>query len=108
MGFSPETGTGPNATWQHILWVKALESGGSVTRQSSLFGTKIRFSGGAVDTYAVFQLDGILVCSGNVYNFESPVRISDLEQSFRAQGIGDPTKSPEVRSTCSMLPHPSM
>lgn len=108
MGFSAETGTGSNATWQHILWVKALESGGSVTRQSNLFGTKIRFSGGAVDTYAVFQLDGILVCSGNVYNFESPVRISDLEQSFRAQGIGDPTKSPEVSSTCSMIPHPSM
>lgn len=104
MGFSQDGVTGPSDTWQHILWLKALESGGSVTKEGNIFGTKVRFSGGAVETYAVFAVDGNLVCSGNVYNFESPVRVKDLQNSFDAKAARNPTESPQVQSTCSMLP----
>jgi hypothetical protein len=77
--------------WQHILWLKALESGGSVAKQGNIFGTKTRFSGGAVTTYALYNFDGNLDCSGNVYDFEGSVLTKDFSKTFREQ-IKDPTK----------------
>lgn len=103
LGIGEDPGAAPNKTWQHLLWVKALESGGSVTRTSNIFGTKVRFGGGAVDTFAVFRLDGDLVCSGNVYSFQSPVRMKDLDRKFGERPSG-PTESPLLRSTCGSLP----
>ncbi len=103
IGFGENGVNGPDQNWQHILWLKALESGGSVTKQSNLFGTKVRFGGGAVDTYSLFRLDGQLVCSGNVYNFQMPVLLADLEKSFRAP-LANPTHSPLLQSTCAALP----
>jgi hypothetical protein len=102
-GFGPD-GSGASDTWQHVLWLKALESGGSVTKETNILRTKVQFSGGAVDTFAVFRLDGELVCSGNVYDFQSPVLVKDLEKSFRATATTSPTNSPELSSTCAMLP----
>lgn len=104
MGFSGDGSGGPNPTWQHLLWLQALESGGSVTRQGNLFGTKVYFGGGAVDTYSVFRIDGQLACSGNVYSFQAPVKLADLEKTFAHQSPGDPTKSPLLDSTCGTLP----
>ena len=98
------SGNGTSDIWQHVLWLKALESGGSVTKQTSILRTRVQFSGGAVDTFAIFRLDGELVCSGNVYNFQSPVQTKDLEKSFRAISATDPVHSPELHSTCAMLP----
>jgi hypothetical protein len=103
LGFGPDGG-GPSDTWQHVLWLKALESGGSVAKETNILRTKVQFSGGAVDTFAVFRLDGELVCSGNVYDFQSPVLVKNLEKSFRADSVTSPANSPELRSTCSMLP----
>jgi hypothetical protein len=107
MGISPDGAAGPSETWQHVLWLKALESGGSVTKDTNLFRTRIRFSGGAVDTYAIFRLDGNLVCSGNVFSFQSPVKLNSLEKSFRAGPLDSVTQSPLLRSTCSALPQAS-
>jgi hypothetical protein len=76
--------------WQHVLWLKALESGGSVAKQGNLFGTKVRYSGGAVTTYALYSFDGNLDCSGNVYDFEGSVLTKDFSKVFREQ-IKDPT-----------------
>jgi hypothetical protein len=104
MGFTGNGASGPNPTWQHVLWLKALESGGSVNRQSNLFGTKVTFAGGAVDTYSVFRLDGELVCSGNAYNFQSPVRTKDLQKTFRAAPTDSPVKTSVLHSTCGPLP----
>jgi hypothetical protein len=104
MGFTGTGASGASPTWQHVLWLKALESGGSVDRQSNLFGTKITFGGGAVDTYSVFRLNGQLVCSGNVFNFQSPVRTKDLQKTFRAMPIDNPAHPSMLRSTCAMLP----
>ena len=103
LGFNAE-GSVSSATWQHVLWLKALESGGSVIRKSNILRTRVRFSGGAVDTYALFRLGGELVCSGNVYNFQSPVRINDLRESFRAKAATLPADSPVLRTTCPLLP----
>lgn len=52
-------------SWR-ILWVKSMESGGAIIMHSNIFGAHPRFSGGAISGYALFQLDGTLVCSGNV------------------------------------------
>ena len=104
MGFTGNGSGGASATWQHVLWLKALESGGSVNKQSNLFGTKITFGGGAVDTYSIFRLNGQLVCSGNVFNFQSPVRTKDLQKTFRAAPEENPAKRSMLHSTCAMLP----
>jgi hypothetical protein len=106
LGISDEPGAAANKIWQHLLWVKALESGGSVTRMSNLFGTRVRFGGGAVDTFAVFRLDGDLVCSGNAYSFQSPVRLKDLDKKYNEAPKRGPAEFAMLRSTCSMLPSP--
>ena len=93
-------------TWQHLMWVKALESGGSVTRTSNLFGTKVQFGGGAVDTFALFRLDGELVCSGNAYSFQSPVKLKDLDRKYNEEPKRGPAESSLLGSTCSTLPNP--
>jgi hypothetical protein len=70
LGIDPETGLprkgGPA---RHVLLVKALESGGSVTHKSNVLGSKINYSGGSVGTYALFSVEGALECSGNVYDY---------------------------------------
>jgi hypothetical protein len=80
----------PNPTWQHVLWLKALESGGTVAKEGSIFGNKIRFSGGAVSTYALFSFNGDLDCSGNVFDYEGSVLTKDFSTVFRQQ-IKDPS-----------------
>jgi len=104
MGFTGNGAGGANPTWQHVLWLQALESGGSVSKTSNLFGSKVMFGGGAVDTYSVFRLDGQMVCSGNVYSFQPPVKMTDLEKAFRKGAGDDPTKSPLLDTTCGTLP----
>lgn len=107
IGFGENGANGPNLTWQHILWLKALESGGSVTKEGNLFGTKVLFGGGAVDTYSLFRLDGELVCSGNVYNFQNPVKLKDLQKAFTAPPAQSAFKSTQLFSTCTPLPSAS-
>jgi hypothetical protein len=104
IGFTGNGASGSNATWQHVLWLKALESGGSVNHHSSLFGSKVTFGGGAVDTFAVFRMNGQLVCSGNVYNFQPPVGTKGLEKAFRAPPTDDPAKPFMLHSSCALLP----
>lgn len=104
MGFSGTGSAGSNTTWQHLVWLEALESGGSVEKEGGLFGSKVYFGGGAVDTYSVFRFDGQLVCAGNVYNFQPPVRMDNLEKTFQKGLSDDPTKSPLLQSTCGALP----
>ncbi|HUN85207.1 MAG TPA: hypothetical protein VMU48_12565 [Terracidiphilus sp.] len=106
LNIGDDPATSGNRTWQHLIWLKALESGGSVTRTTNLFGTKVRFGGGAVDTFAMFRLDGEVVCSGNVYSFQSPVRLQDLDKKYDEEPKRGPAESSLLRSTCSALPNP--
>jgi hypothetical protein len=99
----PDPKTKIGTSWKYLLWLQALESGGSVLHTSNvLLGTKIRFSGGAVDTYALFQANGQLACSGNVYNFQSPVPMKDLVGTFHKRISVNPTDEPELQSSCPL------
>jgi hypothetical protein len=71
----------------HLLWLKALESGGGVLTKSNIFGTKLYFSGGAISTYELFQLDGQLSCSGNLFDYDGYVRDKKFPQEFRKPNI---------------------
>lgn len=64
-------------TWR-ILWVKSMESGGAIVTRTSIWGSKPHFSGGAVSGYALFQLDGTLVCSGNAAAYGGYVKPEDF------------------------------
>jgi hypothetical protein len=86
-----EDGTLKNdSTWQHVLVVKALESGGSLITHSNIFGSKVFFTGGAVATYALFTTKGHLSCSGNVFDYGGYLRAEKFNEAFRNPDI-DPT-----------------
>ncbi|MDP9052561.1 MAG: hypothetical protein M3O31_17850 [Acidobacteriota bacterium] len=84
LGADPATGHIPDTSPHHILLVKALESGGSVSRSSSIFGTHMSYSGGSVGTYALFNLNGDLECSGNVYDYAGYMPAKDFQKKLRA------------------------
>jgi hypothetical protein len=66
----------------HILLLKALESGGSVEKRSNILGTKLRYSGGAVGTYALFKMDGGLECSGNVFDYGGSIKAKNFQRDI--------------------------
>ncbi|MFP5227933.1 MAG: hypothetical protein ACLGXA_09910 [Acidobacteriota bacterium] len=103
IGFSATGATDPGSPWHNLLWVKALESGGSVTKQSSILGTKVFFGGGAVDTYSVFSLTGDLVCSGNVYSFQQPVNVKGVQKAVATPSPDPPAQWESEHSTCAPL-----
>ncbi len=103
IGFSASGAPDPNSPWHDLLWVKALESGGSVTKQSNIFGSKTFFGGGAVDTYSVFDLTGDLVCAGNVYSFQQPVNVKDVQKAVNVPSPDPPAKWMSEHSTCAPL-----
>lgn len=84
LGVDPDTlQLAAAARWQHVLLLKALESGGTLESKSNIFGSKVRFSGGSVGTYALFSLDGHLECSGNVYEFGGSIRSENFQRELR-------------------------
>jgi hypothetical protein len=96
----------PGNAPHHLLLIKALESGGSVNKSTNIFGTKMSFSGGSVGTYALFNLNGDLECSGNVYDYAGTIPAKDFQKQLHAF-VPDPNN--EVifqRGTCTQLqPH---
>jgi hypothetical protein len=103
MGIDSTGTNGNNSPWQYVLSLESLESGGTVLRRGNIFGTKVRYSGGAVATFALFALDGNLDCSGNVYDFEGDVRPEDFRRSFR-KPLSDPTEQLAfVRGGCAQM-----
>ncbi len=108
LGVDPDTGTlsPEDEASLHILLMTALESGGSVTRSSNVFGTKVSYSGGAVGTYALFSISGDLECSGNVYEYGGPIKGKDFQGQLRGY-IPDPAKQMVfLRHSCRPLAHP--
>jgi hypothetical protein len=84
LGADPATGQIPATAPQHLLLVKALESGGSVNKNTNIFGTKMSYSGGSVGTYALFSLNGDLECSGNVYDYAGYLQAKNFQKQLRA------------------------
>jgi hypothetical protein len=85
----------------HLLWLKALESGGSMLTKSNLLGSKVYFSGGAVSTYALFELNGQLSCSGNLYDYSGNIREKNFQKKFRKPNIDPEDQLIFFRSRCS-------
>ena len=104
LGVDPQTGAIPATAPQHLLMVKALESGGSVNHSTNIFGTKMSFSGGSVGTYALFNLNGELECSGNVYDYAGPIASKDFEQHLRDFKPNPGTQVIFQRGACRPLP----
>jgi len=100
LGADPATGKIPDSAPQHLLLVKALESGGSVSHSSSIFGTKMSYSGGSVGTYALFGLNGDLECSGNVYDYAGYVSAKDFQKHLRAYKPDPQSQVIFQRGTC--------
>jgi hypothetical protein len=69
---------GDEGQWRHILWVRALESGGSVIKRERFWGSKIRYSGGSIVTYALGTLNGPLECSGSFHDYGGPLAAGDF------------------------------
>jgi hypothetical protein len=82
LGADPLTGTIPVTAPQHLLMVKALESGGSVNHSTTVFGTKMSYSGGSVGTYSLFNLNGELECSGNVFDYAGPIASKNFQKNL--------------------------
>jgi hypothetical protein len=76
----------------YVLLLKALESGGSVTRYTNVLGTKVHYSGGFVGTYALFTTGGTLECSGNVSDYEGPVKAKHFQRDMDKTFNPDPSK----------------
>ncbi len=105
LGVDPQTGLMPaNGGPQHILLLEALESGGAVERESNILGTKVRYSGGSVGTYALFTLDGELECSGNVYAYGGMLPAKDFEKGLRDY-VPDPGKQYIFQRGSCQAPH---
>jgi hypothetical protein len=100
LGADAATGRIPDSSPHHLLLVKALESGGSVSRSSNIFGTKMSYSGGSVGTYALFNLDGELECSGNVYDYAGPVASKDFQKHLRGYAADPAAQVIFKRGTC--------
>jgi hypothetical protein len=82
LGADPATGKIPDSAPQHVLLIKALESGGSVNHASNILGSKMSYSGGSVGTYAMFGLNGQVECSGNVYNYATTAPNEDFNKQL--------------------------
>jgi hypothetical protein len=77
-----------------IVWLKALESGGSIINEATILGSHPYFGGGAVSGYALYQLNGDLICSANVASYGGYVKAKDFpgfaatDHTVRAIEIG--------------------
>jgi hypothetical protein len=103
LGADSQTGKIPATAPQHLLMVKALESGGSVNHNSNIFGTKMSYSGGSVGTYALFNLGGQLECSGNVYDYAGPIASADFQKHLNSYSPDPGNQVIFQRGACTPL-----
>jgi hypothetical protein len=92
----------PDSAWQHVLLLKALESGGSLITHSNILGSKVFFTGGAVATYALFTTKGHLSCSGNVFDYGGYLRAEKFNEAFRNPDINPTRQLVLLRGGCSL------
>lgn len=101
LGISASDANLEPATGWHLLWLKALESGGGLTTESNIFGSKVHFSGGAVATYGLFRFNGNLSCSGNVMDYGGYVRAKDFTAKFNRAAIHPREQMIFLRGGCA-------
>ena len=76
-----------------------------MTKTGNFLSTKTRYSGGSVGSYALFNLNGELECSGNVFAYVGPLGPKEF-QNKTPQTDFEPvveqscqTKDPVVEAT---------
>jgi hypothetical protein len=108
LGVDPKTGalSYDDEESTHILLIKALESGGSVTRYNNILGTKISYSGGSVGTYALFTMDGDLECSGIVYEYGGSIKAKDFQEQLRGYTPDPARQMVFLRHSCRPVTPP--
>jgi hypothetical protein len=108
LGVKPATGklSHDDAASMHILLLKALESGGSVTKNSNILFTRIRYSGGSVGTYALFKMDGSLECSGNVYEYGGSLRAKHFRKDLENIPFDPAKQMVFLRHSCRPITPP--
>jgi hypothetical protein len=107
LGIDPTSGKLPDhGDWQHLLFIKALESGGSVTKVGNILGSKVWYSGGSVGTYALFSTDGELECSGNVFDYGGDVPAKRFQDQLRNYSPHPETQFVFQRGTCKVPAKP--
>jgi hypothetical protein len=72
-----------------ILWLKSMESGGAIITKTNIFGSHPYFGGGAVSGFALFTLEGDLLCSGNTAAYGGFVKAADFPKLVDAAIPGD-------------------
>ncbi|HEX3744845.1 MAG TPA: hypothetical protein VHW09_12975 [Bryobacteraceae bacterium] len=98
LGIDASTGLpGSVGARRYFLLLKMLESGGTVNKVTSIFGSKVRYGGGSVGTFALFAADGELECSGNVYAYGGSVPPRHFEAEMR-RNASDPGEQFIIRS----------
>jgi hypothetical protein len=90
----------PDEGW-HLLWLKALESGGALITESNVLGSKVHFSGGAVASFDLFKFDGSLSCSGNVFAYGGYVEAKNFQEQFDAANIDPRQQQIFLRGGCA-------
>jgi hypothetical protein len=80
-----------------VLWLKSMESGGAIITKTSIFGSHPYFGGGAVSGYALFTLEGSLLCSGNTAAYGGFVKAAD----FPNKGGNQPTRMLDLGGACT-------
>jgi hypothetical protein len=100
MGVTPaDTKMDAFANWR-ILWLKTMESGGSLVTTSNIIGSKVHFSGGAIAGYGLFHLSGELACSGVAFAYGGYVKAAKFAEEMKRRNI-DPRDQPVfVRGGC--------
>jgi hypothetical protein len=77
--FPDDKGNWPYDNWR-ILFVKSTESGTTIETKSKFLSTKLLLDGGAVSGYALFKLDGTLLCSGNAAAYQGNITLDDFSK----------------------------
>jgi hypothetical protein len=90
----------PTGDWK-LLWLKTLESGGALITTTSIFGSKVHFSGGSVAAYDLFGFDGSLSCSGVTFAYGGYVKASKFSKVYTAQNIDPRDQLIAKRGGCS-------
>ena len=83
----------PAGRWQHVLWLKAAESGGTLIRTEKYLTKDTQFTGGFIGAYALFNFRGELECSGTVAVYEGPISAKDLAARNSVPGLQKPAVS---------------
>jgi hypothetical protein len=106
MGVEPDDATKPwdSKDWR-VVWLKSMDSGSTTDMRTNIWGSSPRFAGGAVSGYALFRMDGHLVCSGNVAAYGGSI----VPDKF-AESMTDDKKPPvatmiNLASTCTVIPN---